>query len=131
MPIPPFNSLNQENSNRNGLIQDFDDPNAKSLAISLFGNLTNAKIQDVKFDNVKINIKTSLTITHKIYVAPIAISSSNSELKNIIFNGTLICTTLPNGFDKDNNLIIVDTAPIYKQDEQTILDNNQINLKIE
>ena len=54
-----------------------------------------------------------------------------SELKNIIFNGTLICTTLPNGFDKDNNLIIVDTAPIYKQDEQTILDNNQINLKIE
>ncbi|CDC70604.1 MAG: InlB B-repeat-containing protein [Christensenellales bacterium] len=116
---------------RNGLIQDFDDPNAKSLAISLFGNVTDATIQDVTFDNVKINIKTSLTITHKIYVAPIAMSSVNSNLKNIVFNGTLTCTALPNGFDKDNNLIIVDAAPIYKQDEQTVLDNNQIDLKIE
>ena len=34
-------------------------------------------------------------------------------------------------YDKDNNLIIVDAAPIYKQDEQTVLDNNQIDLKIE
>lgn len=48
-----------------------------------------------------------------------------------MFNGTLTCTALPNGFDKDNNLIIVDAAPIYKQDEQTVLDNNQIDLKIE
>ena len=116
---------------RNGLIDDFNDPSVKSLTISLFGNISNATIQDVIFENVTIDIKTSLSLIQNIYVAPIAMNSKNSKLTNVTFSGKLICTTLPKDFDIESNLIVIENAPVYKLDKDTTITNNEINLILE
>lgn len=111
------------------LIDDFNDVGKKSLCISLFGNTNGAIIKDVSFSNVNIVVETKLSTTHKIYVAPIAVSMKKTEVSNVNFEGTVEVVTLPDGFDVTENLIIITDNPYYLKDEETTFDNVVVNLE--
>lgn len=115
---------------RNGLIEDFADPNNKSLAISLFGNIENATIENVNFENVTVEIKTKLSTTYKIYVAPICTSSTNSTIKNVKFTGEFSVIEVPEGFNIEENMILVAEQIYYKKDDKSVIENNEINVLV-
>lgn len=76
-----------------------------SLNISLFGLLNNAEIKNVTFDGMKFDVRASLSMIQKIYIAPISVSATNSTFSNVTVN----CSykwSLPNSFyDADKQLI--------------------------
>lgn len=117
-------------ASRNGLMTDLEDVNSKSLYISLFGNVDGANIENVNFENVTVKVSTMLSTTYKIYVAPICVSSKNSTIKNVTFSGVYSCDRLPDGFNKEENLIYVNNDIYYVKDEQSIFENNDVNILI-
>ena len=92
---------------RNGLLEDFEEPSKSSLYISLFGELNGATIENVNFKNVIVDVKTKLTTTYKIYVAPIAISSTDSTIKNVTLEWSYGFSELPKDFAQSNNRNVV------------------------
>ncbi len=86
-------------STNSDLVADFEDDSKQSLTISLFGNMTDATIKDVVFDNVSIDVKTTNSKIYQIYVAPIAISATNSTISNVTINGTITITKTPTGVE--------------------------------
>lgn len=63
---------------RADLIEDFEDSSKKSLAISLFGQTDGAKIKDVVFENVSVDISilANYDDIYKIYFAPLSVSAT-------------------------------------------------------
>ncbi len=104
-------------ADRRSLIDDFTDDTKKSLCISLFGNTKKAYVENVTFKDVKIVVNTTLSITYKIYVAPLSVSATESEFKNVSFSGSYKCEMLPNNFDKDMNLVYITDQGYYLKDE--------------
>ncbi len=112
---------------RSALIQDFEDENQSSLCISVFGNIKNATIQYVKFENVHFEIETILSLTSRIYVAGISVSVTNSTIKNVNFSGDYVIIKLPSEFNKEENLVIVSDDIYYLKDKSTtIVDSNGV-----
>lgn len=112
------------NASRGALIQDFEDENEKSLCISVFGNIKNAVIKNVNFDNVHFVIETSLSTTYKIYVAGISVSMTNTTISNVNFKGDYTVKRLPSGFDPLENLVIVSNDVYYLKDAMSkVLDS--------
>ena len=108
---------------RDDLIEDFDDPSKKSLTISLFGNTDGAKVIDVNFEDVSINVDTTYKDTYKIYVAPIAVSATDTEISNVTFKGTVTIVNLPSEIDADRSrLIIEETNAVCFKDDSTKID---------
>ncbi len=108
---------------RDDLIEDFDDPSKKSLTISLFGNTDGAKVIDVNFEDVSINVDTTYKDTYKIYVAPIAVSATDTEISNVTFNCTVTIVSLPPDIDADRSrLIIEETNAVCFKDDSTKID---------
>ena len=108
---------------RDDLIEDFDDPSKKSLTISLFGNTDGAKVIDVNFEDVSINVGTTYKDTYKIYVAPIAVSATDTEISNVTFKGTVTIVNLPSEIDADRSrLIIEETNAVCFKDDSTKID---------
>ena len=106
---------------KDDLIQDFEDPSRNSLAISLFGNTDGAKIVDVNFEEVKIDVNTIYSATYKIYVAPISVKATETEISNVTFKGTITIVKLPDAIEQDrpNRLIVEQSNAVCFKDDST------------
>jgi hypothetical protein len=67
-------------------------------------------------------------MTHKIYVAPLAVSMEDTTIKNVTFNGTFEIINLPSGFNVEENLIVVNDSAYYLIDDLSKIENVSINL---
>lgn len=105
-----------------------NDLKENNLHISLFGNANGAKIKNVNFTGVKVDVKTALTTTQQIYLVPIAVNASGVEIKNVTFNGTYTVSMLPTGKNEEDILTVVNNAPFYQADESTTQENVSISL---
>lgn len=106
---------------KDGVKEDIEDSTRKSLYISLFGDAKGAIIKDVNFVNVSVDIDTGYSVTYKIYVAPIAISLTESTVSNVTFTGTYTVTRIPDGMAEEN-LVIVNGGTM-NEDENSTLSN--------
>ena len=71
------------------------------LYVSLFFELKDAEINNLTFEDVSVEISTSLTQTKYIIVAPLAILMSNTKLENVKFDGELVVKKIPDGCELD------------------------------
>ena len=110
------------NYDARSLLNDFEEESGV-LCLSLFGRTKDAIIEDINFANVTFVLKTNLSKTKKIYVAPIAVSMNETQLKNINFTGTFEIEQLPNNFDVEENLVVVYDSAYYIRDELSTVEN--------
>ena len=91
------------NPSRSSLKGSLDDLTGSKdhLYISLFFELKDAEINNLTFDDVSLEISTSLTQTKYIIVAPLAILMSNTKLENVKFDGELVVKKIPDGCELD------------------------------
>ena len=115
-------------ASRYGLQPDLEDDNKDSLYISLFGDMKNATISSVNFTGVTINIKTTLTRTYKIYLAPLGISATNSTLENVTFSGRYAISALPSDRTEDEMITIVTDSAFISVDSATVQTGVEITL---
>lgn len=115
---------------KSGLQQDLQDENKRSLYISLFGNTSNAVIENVTFENVSIEVNTTYSLTYKIYVSAIAKNLSNTKIDNVNFTGTFSYVKLPSGFDTSESLIYETKDGYLSKDSTSTVNNLNINIKI-
>ena len=113
---------------RDDLVNDFYDEGKTSLCLSLFGKTKGAVIENVNFENVTFKLDTTFKMTHKIYVAPLAVSMEDTTIKNVTFNGTFEIINLPSGFNTEENLIVVNDSAYYLIDDLSKIENVSINL---
>ena len=93
------------------LVADHVDDNNKSLYISLFGNVENAEISDVRFENVTLNVETTLTTIYKIYVAPICVLANSSKIENVTIDLQYAVSKLPTAIEADpDRFVVFDTV---------------------
>lgn len=112
---------------KNDLIDDFTDPNEKSLVISIFGQTNGAVIQDLNIENVSVDVKTLLSLTYKIYIAPVAVKLTNTTIKNVSFKGTYTVSEIP--VEKDESILeVVDDKVYYVKDDNSIVENTSVEL---
>ena len=122
------NCIVTTNPTKYGLSVDHTQDDQNSLYVSLFGNIKNAKIIDVTFDNVVFEIKSTFTNTYKIYVSPICTKLENCIIDKVTINVTYKCVELPSGFDTEENLVFVtDEAYLIDSGNNTVT-NNKINI---
>lgn len=113
---------------KDGLREDIDATGSgKCLYVTLFGEATDAVIEEVTFSNVKVNVSTTFKQTSKIYVLPIATKLSNATISNVSFSGTYEITKLPDGF-ADENLIISEEA-FYEKDSSSVVTDVAVDFK--
>ena len=55
----------------------------KALCIALFGNLDGATIENVTFEDVVLDVNISYSQINGVYIAPLAVLSSQSAVKNV------------------------------------------------
>lgn len=108
---------------RDLVIEDFEDSSRRALCVSTFGNIENATIRNVTFENISVEFETTLSTINVIYVAPIAVLMTNSTINNVTFTGNYSWKRLPSGFDEENNLIVVEERAYYKKDDNSSLEN--------
>lgn len=108
---------------RSGLREDYEESSKSSLYISLFGDLNGATIENVNFKDVTVDVKTKLTTTYKIYVAPLATSSTESSVKNVTFECIYKYTELPKDFNVEEHLIFITDRAYYTKDESSEFEN--------
>lgn len=122
------NCIVTTNPTKYGLNVDHTQDDQNSLYVSLFGNIKNATIIDVTFDNVVFEIKSTFTNTYKIYVSPICTKLENCIIDKVTINVTYKCVELPSGFDIEENLVFV-TDEVYLIDSSNnTVTNNKINI---
>lgn len=122
------NCIVTTNPTKYGLSVDHTQDDQNSLYVSLFGNIKNATIIDVTFDNVVFEIKSTFTNTYKIYVSPICTKLENCIIDKVTINVTYKCVELPSGFDIEENLVFVtDEAYLIDSSNNTVT-NNKINI---
>lgn len=112
---------------RDDLIPDFEDEGKTSLCLSLFGKTKGAIIENVSFKDVTFKLNTTFKLTHKVYIAPLAVSMEDTKIKNVNFDGTLEIIKLPTDFNIEENLIISE-LPYYLKDDLSIIENVNVNL---
>lgn len=115
---------------KNDLKNDFNDSTQKSLMISLFGEMNNAIVQDVIFENVSVDIKTLYSNTYKIYLAPIATQLTNSTIKNVKFTGTYVISSLPDSMNQEEDVIVCEDKVYYVKDNNSIVETTIVELRL-
>lgn len=96
------------------------------LYVSLFGDIENAKIENVTFENVTLNLDAGLSIIRQIYLLPLAKKMTNSTICNVTFNGTYEVASYPSDtFDKEENFIVSNLEYLEK-DEESVNSSNKI-----
>lgn len=75
-----------------------------TLCISLFGNMREAVVQDVTFENfeIEINYVISYSLIKKIIVAPLCVKAENSTVSNVTVNAEYAVIKLPNQIDEND-----------------------------
>ena len=97
------------------LADDINSNGSNILAVSLFGNLDGATIQNVTFENATVNLDTSNSLIRQIIISPLALKVKNSLISDVKFSGTYIQTKIPNGFNTES-LSISDGVYYFKPD---------------
>lgn len=115
---------------KSGLTPDFDDDSKNSLAISLFVSPNGANIHDVNFTNVTVNVETTFSQTYKIYVAPLAVSATDTTVSNVTLQGNLTITKLPDAIVADSSLLVIEytNAFLYSQGSSVSESNFQLTV---
>lgn len=92
-----YNFKIQYDSSKSSLKGEINDLTSSKdhLYISLFFELSNTYIKDLTFDEIKIDVKTSLSTVKKIIFAPLSIKSTNLKLENFKMNGSITYTKIP------------------------------------
>jgi hypothetical protein len=109
---------------RSGLKGELDengklDTQANHVYISLFFELKDATIRNVKFDKVKVDVDASYTNIKYLIVSPFAVVSSNTVLENVEFNANIKVTKTPDGCETE----IVKDSFFYKKLENVSIDD--------
>ena len=123
----------QYDSSLNGLEDDFNDKNVKSLYISIFDNIENSSIKNVNFENVSYVVDTTFSRITNIYVVPLATKIINSKIENVTISGEYSYKTLPsNPFNKETNLFYYTTKEQIGAfiDNESTFTNNEILINI-
>ncbi len=94
-------SIFNDNVQKSDFVEDFKNEivGANVYQMSIFGDCRRAKVSDVTFQNVTavVNFVTSLQSLQRIYIAPLAISATNSTFTNVTISNFVITTQkLPN-----------------------------------
>lgn len=113
---------------RNDLVEDFEDDSKTSLAISLFANPDGANIHDVNFEQVIVEVDTTLQSTYKIYVAPIAVWAKDVTVSNVSVQCTVSIVKLPDSIDADRSLLVINTDQAFCYSQNCTTEN--VTLKI-
>lgn len=94
-----------------------------TLCISLFGNIENAVIDGVIFENFTVDIKNTYPGVKRIIFAPVAVIAKSSTINDVSLIGAVSykVSNLPVGFDLDNLTIVTDLA-CYVNDGNQISD---------
>lgn len=111
------------------LISDAElDEEGNLLCVSLFGNVAGATVKDVTFENVTVDLKTQLSKTKKIFVAPISVKVTNSTISNVSYSGSFKVSDLPDGFNREENLIVVTDRPYYLKNDASAVSGCAVNI---
>lgn len=79
---------------------DSYDVSGNILVVSMFGkSLSGAKIENVTFENVSVDIKTTNRRIAAIYLAPFAVTAEDSTVEGVAFTGTFTVSGTPRGFE--------------------------------
>ena len=105
--------------NKTSSVDDHLDSSIKAVYGSLFGNLNNATITDVTFENVEFVIDIGYDLITKVYISPICVNMTNSTITNVNVTASYSIKKIPTNFDL-NNLIIVNEDHIVKKDESSV-----------
>ena len=105
--------------NKTSSVDDHLDSSIKAVYGSLFGNLNNATITDVTFENVEFVIDIGYDLITKVYISPICVNMTNSTITNVNVIASYSIKRIPTNFDL-NNLIIVNEDHIVKKDESSV-----------
>ena len=116
------------NPARTALKEDIEDSSKKSLYISLFGNANGATVKDVTFENVTVEINTTLSTTYKIYLAPLVANATNSLFEKVTFSGTYTVVALPKDRVEDEMLVVKTSEPAIVQGENLTFTNVSVSL---
>ena len=115
---------------KTGLKEDMEESSQNSLYVSLFGNANGAVIKDVNFENVTVDVNSGYSLTYKIYIAPLGINLTNTQISNVSFSGTYIFTRLPwKNEDKtyDESRVIVASGAVFPSDSDSAIENVTVN----
>ena len=106
--------------NKTSGVDDHLDSSVKSVYGSLFGNLNNATISDVTFEDVKFIIDIGYDLISKVYVNPLCVNMTNSTINNVSITATYSCSKLPNNFDLNNLVVTTEDHIINKNESSTV-----------
>lgn len=105
------------------LTPDIDDDSLRMLSVSIFGQLNEATIRNVTFDNFSVDVSVTHSRLNKVYISPISGSAANTTLSNVhVSNFNFTASKLPNGMS-DGDLTIVTDRLVYKIGENVSIDN--------
>lgn len=123
------------------IVQDSAIEDGRLICISIFGNAVGAKVSDVSFENVSIDVNASYNGIDKVIVAPLFVKMTefqgnivNPEKRattatNVSFSGTVTVSKLHEGLDRENDIIIVTDKAYYKKDDASnIGDDCEVSL---
>ena len=118
-------------STKDSLVSDYEDNSKKSLSISLFGDTNGAKICDVNFTGVTVDVDTDFSQIYKIYVAPISVNAVNTEISNVTVEGTVTISLLPSDVqaDMENRLVLQLTDAVCFKDQSSTVTEFTSQLK--
>lgn len=110
-------------SSKGGLKGSLDDLEGSMdhLYISLFFELKDAIIRNVTFDEFTIDVNTSFSLVKYLIIAPLAISATNVQLENVVLNGSIVYTKLPNA-----EITVILDDYWYQDIENTVDDNSSV-----
>lgn len=115
--------------NKTSGVDDHLDSSIKAIYGSIFGNLKNAVVEDVMFENVEFVIDIGYDLISKVYINPLCVNMNNSIVKNVSISATYSISKLPNNFDLDNIVILNEDHIISKDESSTENINIVINKK--
>ena len=109
---------------RGALIDDEDlGDEGGILAISLFGCMNGATVQDVTFENFTINVETTLRQTKKIIVAPLCVKAEKSTVSNVTVKPVYTVTQLPATIKNDPESLVFVTDKAYYFERESTFEN--------
>jgi len=97
-----------------------DNSSKNTLYIALFFELENVTIKDLTFENLLIDVDTSLKDINNIVISPLAIIAKDVKLDNVSISGDIKYSKLP---DKEINLSVITDGYFVYSDNVVIADN--------
>lgn len=115
------------------------DNSDNNIVIGLFGMLNGATVQNVTFENMSIDVKTTFGNINNIYVAPLCGSITGSTLSNVkVLNFQCTHSSLPLSFYQDNDrtkplkegkLNVANDRLSYLIDDKSVVTNCTVTAK--